>query len=70
MTAETVVEPMLPISVVAKTLDVGRHYVQNRIDAGELAVVELGTNLRSKKRIPASSLAAFIKARTFGGAAS
>jgi len=69
MAAETVVERQLPISVVADLLGVGRHYVQNRIDAGELQTVELGTNVKPKQRIPESSLAAFIKARKFGGAA-
>lgn len=67
MAAEKVVERQLPISVVADTLGVGRHYVQSRIDAGELVVVELGTNVKPKQRVPESSLAAFIESRKFGG---
>lgn len=32
-------------------------------------MVELGTSIKSKQRVPEYSLAAFIKARTFTGAA-
>ncbi|TFD51997.1 DNA-binding protein [Cryobacterium sp. Hh11] len=67
MAAEIEVERWLPISVVAVMLGVGRHYVLNRIDAGELPVVELG-DTKPKQRVPLSALNAFIEKRTFGRA--
>lgn len=66
MATETKVERLLPISVVADIFGTGRDYVTNRIKAGELPVVELG-DTKHKQRIPESAVAAFIKARTFGG---
>lgn len=68
MATEYEVERQLPISTVADMLGTGRDYVYNRIKAGELPVVELG-NQKPKQRIPESAVLAFIKARTFGGAA-
>lgn len=52
----------------AAVLGISRHYVYDRIKDGTLAVVELGTGERSKQRIRADTLQAFIDARTFGTA--
>lgn len=65
---ETEVERLLPISTVADLFGTGRDYVDARIKDGDLPVVELGKT-RPKRRIPESAVKAFIKARTFGGAA-
>lgn len=48
---------------------VSTDYVYARIDDGSLRAVELGTDTRSKKRVRADDLQAFIDARTFGSTA-
>lgn len=57
---------LFTVAEAAELLGTGDDYVRGRIAAGELAVVELGTNTRAKTRIPAPELARFVEARTFG----
>ena len=69
-TSTKLIEPldpraMLSIARVAELLEVGRHYVQNRIDAGELQTVELGSSVKPKQRISVAALDEFIRGRTF-----
>lgn len=54
------------VKSAAEVLDTSIDYVYDRIKDGTLAVVELGSS-RSKQRVRADVLQAFIDARTFGG---
>lgn len=53
------------VTEVQDILGVGHSFVYDLINAGVLPVVELGTG-RSKQRVRADDLQAFIDARTFG----
>jgi len=53
------------VAAVAERLDMSTDWVYARIKAGELGVVELGST-RSKQRIRADVLQAFIDSRSFG----
>jgi excisionase family DNA binding protein len=54
------------VATVALRLEVGKDWVYERINNGQLAVVELGTT-RAKQRIRADVLQAFIDSHSFGG---
>lgn len=60
---------LLSVVDAAEVLGVSKHYVQDRINAGELRIVELATNVRQKIRVRADDLQAFIDNRTSVGAA-
>lgn len=64
-------EVVLLYSIVdaAKQLGVGKTWLYDRVNAGEIRTVELGDK-RSKQRIRADDLQAFIDARTFGASPS
>ncbi|WP_404285402.1 helix-turn-helix domain-containing protein [Glutamicibacter arilaitensis] len=47
----------------ANLLDVGKDYLYERINAGEIPTIQLGSPLRSMRRIAASDLQAFIDSR-------
>jgi excisionase family DNA binding protein len=49
----------------AAVLNTGKDFVYGLIASGNLAVVELGTG-RSKQRVRADTLQAYIEAHTFG----
>lgn len=58
--------PQLPkVSEAAERLGVGDDWVYERINRGEIPVVELG-DTRKNQRIAEPALAAFIAARTYG----
>lgn len=62
------VERHYSVAAVAELLGVSKPWVYERIKDGRIAaVVELGDS-KSKQRISASSLQAFLDSRTFGGA--
>ncbi|NWL32949.1 hypothetical protein DM791_08570 [Paenarthrobacter nitroguajacolicus] len=67
--AERGVTALLSVVDAAEVLGVSKHYVQDRINAGELRIVELATNVRQKIRVRADDLQAFIDNRTSAGAA-
>lgn len=62
-------QPEIPARLVytvmesAVLLSVGKDYVYERINAGELPVVQLGTDHKAKRRIAATDLQAFIDSR-------
>ncbi len=60
---------LLTIPQAAEQLEMSTRYVYERIAAGDLPTVQLGTAGRSIKRIPAAALAEFIAARTTGAKA-
>lgn len=53
------------VAAVADLLGVSRQWVYDRINGGQIRVVELG-DARGKQRVRADDLQAFIDARTFG----
>ncbi|MCU1598547.1 MAG: binding domain, excisionase family [Glaciihabitans sp.] len=53
------------VATVAERLDVSKDWVYDRINAGALAVVELG-DTKTKQRIRADVLQAFIDGRSYG----
>jgi excisionase family DNA binding protein len=55
---------LLKVADVAEILDVGIDWVYERINRGEIPVVELG-DTRKNQRIAASDLEAFIAARRY-----
>jgi excisionase family DNA binding protein len=56
---------LLKVADVSRRLGVGIDWVYDRINRGEIPVVELG-DTRKNQRIRESDLAAFINERTFG----
>lgn len=58
-------EALLKIMEVAKRLRVGDDWVYERINRGEIPVVDLG-DTRKNQRIRESDLDSFITARTYG----
>jgi excisionase family DNA binding protein len=64
--AVQVIERHYKVSEAAALLGVSCPYVYERINNGTFTVVEMGDG-RHFQRIPASSLQAFIDARTYGG---
>lgn len=58
-------EALLKIADAAKRLDVGTDWFYERINRGEIPVVELG-DTRKNQRIRVSDLDSFIAARTYG----
>lgn len=58
------VERHYSVAAVADLLEVSKPWVYDRIKDGRLPVVELG-DTKSKQRISASALQAFLDARTF-----
>lgn len=58
------VERQYPVSETARLLGMSRDWVYDRIDDGTFVVANFGTG-KSKRRIPASSINAYIKAHTF-----
>lgn len=61
-TVETV--RLYPIPMVAEILGMSRVWVYDQIKRGRLGVVDLGDK-RSKQRVRADTLQAFVDARTF-----
>lgn len=59
------VERHYPIIEVARLLGMSRDWVYDRIDDGTFVVANFGDG-KSKRRIPASSIRAFIDAHTYG----
>lgn len=59
------VERQYPVSETARLLGMSRDWVYDRIDDGTFVVANFGTG-KSKRRIPASSINAYIKAHTYG----
>lgn len=53
------------VATVAERLEVSKVWVYERINSGQLAVVELGST-RAKQRIRADVLQSFIDSRSFG----
>lgn len=53
------------VAAAADMLGVSRQWVYDRINNGQIRVVELG-DARSKQRVRADDLQAFIDGRTFG----
>lgn len=62
-------EALLKIADVAERLSVGDDWVYERINRGEIPVVELG-DTRKNQRIRESDLDSFINDRTYGRRAS
>lgn len=58
---------LYPVSEAARLLGVSADYVYDRINNGEIPIVELGHG-RPKQRIRADDLQTFIDARTYGHA--
>lgn len=58
---------LLKITDVAKRLAVSTYWVYDRINRGEIPVVELG-DTRKNQRVRESDLAAFIESQTYGQA--
>lgn len=65
MSAKLTAERLFKVAEAAALLNVGDDWVYERINRGEIAVVELG-DTRKNQRIPESVLAEFIAARTYG----
>jgi len=59
------VERHYPVVEVARLLGMSREWVYKRIEDGTFTVANFGTG-KSKRRIPASSINAFIEAHTYG----
>lgn len=59
------VERQYPVSEVARLLGMSRDWVYERIKDGTFTVANFGDG-KSKRRIPASSVNAFITAHTYG----
>ena len=59
---------LYPVVEAAKVLGVSRGFVYKLINDGVLRAVELGTNCKSKTRVRADDLQAFIDLRTHGEA--
>lgn len=62
-------DPLYTVAEAAKLLRTGPDFVYDRINASEIAVVELGST-RKNQRIRQSALEAYIAARTFEAEAS
>ncbi len=60
-----VVSRLLKVVEVAELLGVGDDWVYERINRGELPVVELG-DTRKNQRVREADLEAFVEARTYG----
>lgn len=56
---------LLKVSEVAQRLNVGTDWVYERINRGDLPVVELG-GVRKNQRVTEGALADFIATRTYG----
>lgn len=56
---------LYPVSKAAEVLGVSVNYVYDRIQNGDIPVVELGEG-RAKQRVRADDLQAFIDSRTYG----
>jgi excisionase family DNA binding protein len=54
------------VAQAAEVIGMSSEWLRRQIKAGQLAAVEFGTS-RSKQRVRADDLQAFIDARTFGG---
>lgn len=67
MTSPTTASQLLKVADVADRLAVGIDWVYDRINSGEIPVVELG-DTRKNQRIRETDLAAFIERHTFGQA--
>lgn len=59
------VERHYPVVEVARLLGMSRQWVYERLDDGTFITANFGAG-KSKKRIPASSLQAYIEAHTYG----
>lgn len=59
------VERQYPVVEVARLLGMSRDWVYDRIEDGTFVVANFGSGDKSKRRIPASSLNAYIKAHTY-----
>lgn len=64
--AQEPAQRLYTVADAAAQLDTGKDYVYDRIKAGDLRIVELGTNTRKKIRVRADDLQLFIDARTHG----
>ncbi len=56
---------LYPIAKAAEVLGIGRTFMYQLVNSGQIRVVELG-NTRAKQRIRADDLQAFIESRTYG----
>lgn len=63
--ADRMAPRLLKVTEVAEILSVGADWVYERINRGEIPVVELG-DTRKNQRIRESDLEAFIETRTYG----
>lgn len=61
----TIAPQLLTVRQAAERLGVGKDWVYERIERGEIPVVELG-DTRKNQRIAEPDLAAVIEARTYG----
>jgi|GEM_PF-7021665 len=68
VTTEVPATRLYTVQEAAVELGVGKSYVYSAIEKGEIPVVELGTAKRSKIRVRATAIAAFIEARTHSAA--
>lgn len=68
MKADSEAPKLLKVATVAERLAVGIDWVYDRINRGDIPVVELGDS-RKNQRIRESDLAAFIDGHTYGKAA-
>lgn len=59
------VERHYPVLEVARLLGMSRSWVYERIEDGTFTIANFGAD-KSKRRIPASSINAFIDAHTYG----
>lgn len=59
------VERQYPVVEVARLLGMSRDWVYDRIEDGTFVVANFGDG-KSKRRIPASSINAYIEAHTYG----
>lgn len=59
------VERHYPVVEVARLLGMSRQWVYERLDDGTFVTANFGAG-KSKKRIPASSINAYIEAHTYG----
>jgi len=56
---------LYPVAKAAEVLGIGRTFMYQLINSGQIRVVELGSS-RAKQRVRADDLQAFIDSRTYG----
>lgn len=65
--ATAITPRLLKVTEVAQRLGVSKYWVYDRINRGDIPVVELGDS-RKNQRVRESDLAAFVDRHTFGQA--